>query len=71
MRHLTTLANPKPREDLILYVSASHTTVSAVLIQEREKQANNASKGKKKVEYEQKPVYFVSKALAGSKIFYS
>ena len=49
LRHLTTLADPKPREDLILYISASHTAVSAVLIQEREKQATSTQKGKKEL----------------------
>jgi hypothetical protein len=45
----------------MLYVSASNSAVSAVLVQEKEEE------GKLK----QIPVYFASEALSGSKIFYS
>jgi hypothetical protein len=55
------LASPTPRADLLLYVSVTETAVSAVLVQEQEK---NHSK-------QQLPVYFVSEELSGSKSYYS
>jgi hypothetical protein len=56
-----TLASQTPRADLLLYVSATETAVSAVLVQEQE---NNHSK-------QQVQVYYVSEALSGSKSYYS
>ena len=47
--------------ELLLYVSAIESAVSAVLV---EKQENEHTK-------RQVPVYFVSEALSGSKIYYS
>jgi hypothetical protein len=58
---MTKLCPPKPKSPLLLYVSASNSAVSAVLVQEKEEE------GKLK----QIPVYFASEALSGSKIFYS
>jgi hypothetical protein len=58
---MTKLCPPEPRSPLLLYVSASNSAVSAVLVQEKEKD------GKLK----QILVYFASEALSGSKIFYS
>jgi hypothetical protein len=58
---MTKLCPPEPKLPLLLYVSASSSTVSAVLVQEKEEE------GKLK----QIPVYFASEALSGSKIFYS
>jgi hypothetical protein len=55
------LISPIPGADLLLYVSATETAVSAVLLQEQE---TNHSKY-------QVPVYYVSEALSGSKIYYS
>jgi len=46
---------------LLLYVSATESAVSAVLV---EKQENEHRK-------RQVPIYFVSEALSGSKIYYS
>jgi len=46
---------------LLLYVSPTESAVSAVLVQEQE---NEHSK-------KQVPVYFMSKAIPGSKIYYS
>jgi hypothetical protein len=46
---------------LLLYVSASNSVVSAVLVQERKEEGK----------FKQIPVYFASEALSGSKIFYS
>jgi hypothetical protein len=56
-----TLISPISRADLLLYVSATETTVSAVVVQEQE---TNHSKY-------QVPVYYVSEALSRSKIYYS
>ena len=46
---------------MLLYIATSYSTVSAALVLEREVE------GKKK----KLPVYFVSEALAGSKLLYS
>jgi hypothetical protein len=62
---MSTLASPQPNQPLILYVSATHTTVSGALVQERE-----ALKEGRKLSH-QVPIYFVSEALAGSKRYYS
>jgi hypothetical protein len=53
------LISPTPGADLLLYVSVTETTVSAVLVQEQE---TNHSKY-------QVPVYYVSEALFGSKVY--
>jgi hypothetical protein len=58
---LTTLTPPLSRALLLLYVAASHTAVSAALVQE--KQDGQAKK--------QVPVYFVSKVLSPSKRNYT
>jgi hypothetical protein len=58
---MTKLCPPEPRSPLLLYVSASNSAVSAVLVQEKEEE------GKLK----QIPVYLSSEALSSSKIFYS
>jgi hypothetical protein len=65
IQKLSTLSNLQPDQPLILYVSASHTTVSRVLMQEKETMKND-----KKIA-QQFLIYFVSKALAGSKKYYS
>jgi hypothetical protein len=60
LSNMTKMCPPEPRSPLLLYVSASNSAVSTVLVQEKEG-------GKlKKI-----PVYFSSEALSGSKIFYS
>jgi hypothetical protein len=61
LSNMTKLCPPEPRSPLLLYVSASNSVVSAVLVQEKEED------GKLK----QIPIYFTSEALSGSKIFYS
>jgi hypothetical protein len=58
---LTTLTPPLLGASLLLYVAASHTVVSAALVQER--QDDQAKK--------QVPVYFVSKVLSPSKRNYT
>jgi hypothetical protein len=57
--------SPYPYQPLILYVSATHTTVNRALVQERE----TLNEDKKMMH--QVPIYFVSEALAGSKKYYS
>jgi hypothetical protein len=54
---LTTLTPPSSGTPLLLYVAASHSTVSAALVQE--KQDGHVKR--------QAPVYFVSKVLSLSK----
>nr|GFA76312.1 reverse transcriptase domain-containing protein [Tanacetum cinerariifolium]GFA76337.1 reverse transcriptase domain-containing protein [Tanacetum cinerariifolium] len=54
---LPLLAAPKPQEELIMYLSATHGAISAVLLTER----GTA----------QMPVYFISRALQGPKLNYS
>jgi hypothetical protein len=58
---LTTLTPPSPGAPLLLYVAASHSTVSAALVQE--KQDGHVKK--------QAPVYFVSKVVSLSKRNYT
>jgi hypothetical protein len=60
LSNMTKLCPPEPRSPLLLYVSATNSVVSVVLVQEIEEE------GKLK----QIPVYFASEALSGSKIFY-
>jgi hypothetical protein len=57
---LTTLTPPSSGTPLLLYVAASHTTVNAALVQE--KQDGLARK--------QVPVYFISEVLSASKKLY-
>jgi hypothetical protein len=59
--NLTTLTPPSPRAPLLLYVAASHSAVSAALVQE--KQDGQVKK--------QAPVYFVSEVLSLSKKNYT
>jgi hypothetical protein len=59
IQKLLTLASPQSDQPLILYVSATHTTVSRALVQERE-----TLNGNKKMLH-QVPIYFVSEALVG------
>jgi hypothetical protein len=59
--NMTKLCPPEPRSPLLLYVSASNSAVSAVIVQEKEEEGK----------FKQIPVYFASEALSGSKLFYS
>jgi hypothetical protein len=61
LSNMTKLCPLKPKSPLLLYVSASNSAVSAMLVQEKEEE------GKLK----QITVYFASEDLSGSKIFYS
>jgi hypothetical protein len=62
---LPTLSSLERSQSLILYISMSHTTMSRALVQEKE-----TLKDDKKT-IKQVLVYLVSKALAGSKRYYS
>jgi hypothetical protein len=55
------MTKPSPKAELLLYIAATDTAVSAVLVEER-KEANALK---------QFPIYYVSEALSGSKLFYS
>ena len=56
-----TLTTPTPAAELLIYVSAIESAVSVVLVEEQENEHTKR----------QVPVYFVSEALSGSKIYYS
>jgi ribonuclease HI len=55
------MTKPSPKAELLLYIAATDTAVSAVLVEER-KEADALK---------QFPIYYVSEALSGSKLFYS
>jgi hypothetical protein len=61
LSNMTKLCPPEPRSPLLLYVSASNSAVSAVLVQEKEEEGK----------FKQIPVYFASEALSGLKLFCS
>jgi hypothetical protein len=61
LSNMTKLCPPEPKSPLLMYLSASNSVVSAVLVQEKEEE------GKLK----QIPVYFAYEALSGSKLIYS
>jgi hypothetical protein len=60
LSNMTKLCPLEPRSLLLLYVSASNSAISAVLVQEKEEERK----------FKQIPMYFASQALSGSKIFY-
>jgi hypothetical protein len=55
------MTKPSPKADLLLYIATTDTAVSAVLVEER-MEADTLK---------QFPIYYVSEALSGSKLFYS
>jgi hypothetical protein len=55
------MTKPSPKVELLLYIAATDTAVSVVLVEER-KEADALK---------QFPVYYVSEALSGSKLCYS
>ena len=61
LENLATLSSPGESAKLLLYVSASDSTVSAALVEEKELDRK----------LRQVPMYFVSEALSGAKKFYS
>jgi hypothetical protein len=58
---MTKLTAPNPKHTLLLYISTSHSAVSAALVLEKEIKGS----------HRQVLVYFVSEALSSSKLFYS
>jgi hypothetical protein len=54
------MTKPSPKAELLLYIAATDTAVSAVLVEER-MEADTLK---------QFPIYYVSEALSGSKPFY-
>jgi hypothetical protein len=61
LSNMTKLCPPEPKSPHMLYLSTSNSAVSAMLVQEKEEEGK----------FKQIPVYFTSKALSGSKLFYS
>jgi hypothetical protein len=59
LSNMTKLCPLEPRSPLLLFVSASNSAVSAMLVQEKEKEGK----------FKQIPVYFASEDLSGSKLF--
>jgi hypothetical protein len=57
----TVMTKPSPKAELLLYIVATDTAVSVVLVEER-KEADALK---------QFPIYYVSEALSSSKLFYS
>jgi hypothetical protein len=55
------MTKPSPKAELLLYIATTDIAVSAVLVEERKE--TDALK--------QFPIYYVSEALSGSKLFYS
>jgi hypothetical protein len=55
------MTKPSPKAELLLYIAATDTAVNAVLVEER-KEADALK---------QFPIYYVSEALSGSKLFCS
>ena len=55
------MTSPSPGAEVLLYIATSSSAVSAALVEER----------KVKDTLKQLPIYFVSEALNGSKLFYS
>jgi hypothetical protein len=53
------MTKPSPKVELLLYIAATDTAVSAVLVEER-KEANVLKEF---------PIYYVSEAMSGSKLF--
>jgi hypothetical protein len=61
LEEATIMTKPSPKADLLLYITATDTAVSAVLVEER-MEADTLK---------QLLIYYVSEALSGSKLFYS
>jgi len=61
LENLAVMTSPSPRAELLLYIAASSSTVSAALVEERMVEEM----------LKQFPIYFVSEALSGLKPLYS
>jgi hypothetical protein len=55
------MSKPSPKAELLLYIAATDTAVSAALVEER-MEADTLK---------QLPIYYIFEALSGSKLFYS
>jgi hypothetical protein len=61
MEEVVVMSKPSIKADLLLYIAATDTAVSAVLVEERMKADT----------LKQFPIYYVSEALSGSKVAYA
>jgi 4-hydroxy-3-methylbut-2-enyl diphosphate reductase IspH len=61
LEEVAIMSKPSSKADLLLYIAATDTAVSAVLVEER-MEADTLK---------QFPIYYVTEALSGSKLFYS
>jgi hypothetical protein len=61
IENLAVMSSPSDKVELLLYIATSGATVSAALVEERTIEGALT----------QVPIYFVSKALNGSKLLYS
>jgi hypothetical protein len=61
LEEVAVMYKPSPKADLLLHIATTDTVVSAVLVEER-MEADTLK---------QLPIYYVSEALSGSKLFYS
>jgi hypothetical protein len=61
LEEATVMSKPSPKVDLLLYIAATDTAVNTVLVEERMELDT----------LRQFPIYYVSEALSGSKLFYS
>jgi hypothetical protein len=60
LENMTKMTSPDPKDPLLLYVSASPSAISTVIVVERLIEGH----------LKQLPVYFVSEALSNSKLYY-
>lgn len=61
LENLTVMTSPTPKAELLLYIASAGQAVSVALVEERK--IEGAAK--------QIPIYFITKALSGSKLLYS
>jgi ribonuclease HI len=61
LEETTVMSKPSPKAELLLYIAATDTAVSAALVEER-MEADTLK---------QLPIYYIFEALSGSKLFYS
>jgi hypothetical protein len=54
------MSKPSPKAELLLYIAATDTAVSAILVKERMESDT----------LRQFPIYYISEVLSGSKLFY-
>jgi hypothetical protein len=61
LEEVAVMSKPSPKANLLLYIAATDTAVSAVLVEERMEVDT----------LKQFSIYYASEALSGSKLFYS